>query len=325
MESYLNKIKAKIRGSISLLAMTALVTSSLAGVYYYIDNKADTQAQHTLSQLLEDAKDEGVQLSYNSVDASPLLRSVSISGFKIKGNADEPDITLGNVNITGFNWQNLDQDTSQLPLSMSITVDNALLHLKPSMVKNDANIQALIDNFGEQVAFSTHLSYALDQDSGILKISTTDTVIDNFYFNSELTLGGANWLAELDTQSKEDPFSEVMSTTLNTFSIIFKNEGIIEKIRAIAAKQTGQTQEQLTRQSVNDIKRLQIVAEKNWGPLFVPMIDELIKFTIKPEQLTIRINPEQAITSDAFMLGLLGGDAALLELIKQAQIEIKAN
>jgi len=312
-------------GSISLLAIAVLVTSSLAGAYYYIDNKADTQAQQTLSQLIDDAKSEGVQLSYNTVDASPLFRSVSISGFEIKGHAEEPDILLGNVNITGFNWQNLNQDDSKFPSSMSIIIDNASLHLKPSMVKSDATIQALIDNFGEQVAFSSHFSYALDQDSGVLSISTTETLIDNFYLNSELTLGGANWLAELDTQSKEEPLSKMMSTTLNTFSITFKNHGVIEKIRAIAAKQTGQTQEHLTQESVTQIKQLQIVAERNWGPLFVPMIDELIKFTMKPEQLTIRINPEQAIDIDAIMLGMMGGDAALLELIKQARIEIKAN
>jgi len=320
-----NKFKAKLRGSISILALTAIIASSLAGSYYYIDQKADTRAQHTLSKVVDDAKSEGVELTYSSVDASPLLRNITVSDFKILGNSQEPDITLGHISITGFNWHDLNQETDKLPLALSIDIQNAVLHLKPSMVENDADLQALVKTFGSQINFSSHFAYSLNQESGLLSISTTETVVDNFSFNSDLTIGSAAWLAEIDANSEDKPLSELMSTTLNTLSITFNNDGIIEKIRSVAAKKTGQSQEQLTQDSVDQIKQLQQVAQKNWGPLFVPMIDELIKFTIKPQQLHITINPEAPLNGDDFMLAFIGGDAGLLTLIEQAHIQLKAN
>lgn len=321
----MNKIKAKVRGSISILAITTVITASLAGGYYYVDHQADIQAQDTLSKLVDDAKAEGVNLSYSTVDASPLYRSVSISNFKIKGNEQEPDINLGNIEISGFNWQTLNQEKATLPPSMAIKIDNASLQLNPSMIQNDPDLQALVDTFGEKINFSTHFSYALDPETGLLSISSTDTMVDNFYFNTELSFGGADWLATFDVESAEKPLVGMMSTTLNTFSFTFKNQGIIEKIRAVAAKKTGRSQEQLTQESVNQIKQLQYVAEQNWGPLFVPMIDEVLKFTQQPQQLHVSINPEKALTSNDFMLAFMGGDAGLLALIKQAQIKVKAN
>lgn len=321
----MNKFKAKLRGSISLLTIAAIIASSLAGTYYYIDNKADIRAEHTIAQLVDDAKSEGVELTYSSVDASPLLRNVSVSDFKIIGNSQEPDITLGNISITGFNWHNLNEESVKLPAALSINIENASLYLKPSMVENDADLQALVKTFGSQIDFSSHFSYSLNQDSGLLSISTTETVVDNFSFNSELSIGSAAWLADIDANSKDKPLSDMMSTTLNTLSMTVNNYGVVEKIRSVAAKKTGKSQEQLTQDSVNQIKQLQQVAQKNWGPLFVPMIDELIKFTINPQKLHITINPEKPLNGDDFMLAFIGGDAGLLTLIKQARIQLEAN
>ncbi len=314
-----------MRGSISIVTIASIVIISLAAAYYYIDNKADLRAQHTLIQLVDDAKAEGVELNYTTVDASPLFRSVVISDFKISGGVQEPDITLGLINITGFNWQDLNQENGQLPLAMSIKIDNASLYLKPSMIENDDDLQALVNAFGERINFSIHFAYTLNETSGLLTISTTETMADNFTLNSELSFGSAGWLASTDANSNKKPMQDMMSTTLNSLSIDFKNNGIIEKIRSVAAKKTGNSTQDLVQDSVVQIKQLQHVAQKNWGPLFVPMIDELLKFTVKPEQLKISINPKQPLTTDDLILGMMGGDTGLLTLIKQAQIEIKAN
>ena len=322
----MNTFKAKKnRGSISILTLSAILASALAAAYYYVDNKADTRAQHTLSQLIDDAESEGVDLSYSNVDASPLFRSVSITNFTIKGNAQEPDITLGNINITGFNWQDLQQENTKLPASMSIAIDDSSIHIKPSMIETDRNIQDLVDSFGNKINFSSLLSYELNKDSGILSISTTETMVDNFYFNSELSFGNANGLAEIDADLQQQPMAEIMSTTLNTLSINFKNHGIIEKIRAIATKKTGTSQKELLQQSINHMTELKQLAENNWGPIFSPMIDELIKFATKPQQLQLSIHPKQSLNGDAFILAFMGGDAGLLELIKKANIKIEAN
>lgn len=322
----MNRIRTKLRGSISLLTLSALVATGLAGAYAYIDNKADTRAQQTLAKLVDEASEEGVALSYSDVDASPLLRSVSISDFAIKGSEQEPDLSLGDINISGFNWQDLHSENTQLPASMTITIDNGTVALKPSMVKENPDIQSVIDTFGEQINFSTHFAYVLNQQTGVLTLSTTETVVDNFSFNSELAFGGATWLAELDAESGEKPgTADMMSTTLNELSMTFKNDGFIEKIRSIAATKTGQSPQQLTDESVQQLNDMKVVAEQNWGPVLVPMIDELIKFTLKPEQLHFAINPEQGLKSNDFLMAFMGGDAGLLALITQAQIEIKAN
>jgi len=320
------KIKHSINGSISLLAIVTLVTASLGGAYYLLDQKADKHAQESLSRLVDDAQSKGVELKYKTVDASPLTRSISITNFEIKGKEQEPDINLGNIKITGFNWQNLNNKQSQLPPKMTISINNGTLDIKPSMSANDANLEALVATFGEKLHFSTQLAYDFNQDKGVLNISTSEILNDNFHFNTKLSFGGTDWLAEINTtDTKNKPMSDMMKTTLNSLSITFKNDGIIEKIRSVATKRTGQTQEQLTKEAVANMQQLRIVAEKNWGPVFVPMIDELIKFAKKPEQLHLAINPAKPLDSNTFMLAMMGGDAALLDLIKKAQIKIVAN
>ena len=320
------KIKHSINGSISLLAIVTLVTASLGGAYYLLDQKADKHAQESLSRLVDDAQSKGVELKYKTVDASPLTRSISITNFEIKGKEQEPDINLGNIKITGFNWQNLNNKQSQLPPKMTISINNGTLDIKPSMSANDANLEALVATFGEKLHFSTQLAYDFNQDKGVLNISTSEILNDNFHFNTKLSFGGTDWLAEINTtDTKNKPMSDMMKTTLNSLFITFKNDGIIEKIRSVATKRTGQTQEQLTQEAVANMQQLRIVAEKNWGPVFVPMIDELIKFAKKPEQLHLAINPDKPLDSNTFMLAMMGGDAALLDLIKKAQIKIVAN
>ena len=325
MEHILNTSKTEQHGRISLLTIAFILIAILASGYYYIDHKADIRAQDIMSKFVEQARADGVELHYQDIDASPLFRRVSISDFEIKGNEQEPDIQLKNIKITGFGFNALEDETSTLPLSMTVDIENGTLHLKPTMVEADTDLQALVETFDEYIQFSTHFSYELDTETGELTLSTTETVVDNFHFSTELSFGNANWLAELDAQSPEQPSTDMMSTTLNTLTIAFENYGIIEKVRSVAIKKTGKSKQQLTQDSINQLKQLKLIAEKNWGNLFIPMIDEVIKFSAEPQRLELSIHPEKPLGATIFMSAFMSGDAGLLELIKQARIEIKAN
>ncbi len=72
----------------------------LAGAYAYIDNQADLGAREAITSIIDDAKVQGVDISYDAIDASPIARSVTLQNFKIHGNEQEPDIILGNLVIS---------------------------------------------------------------------------------------------------------------------------------------------------------------------------------------------------------------------------------
>lgn len=326
MEHTLNKNQTGQYGSISILTIAIMLIVILASGYYYIDHKADIRAQDTINNLVEQARSEGVELHYQDIDASPLFRRVSISGFELKGNQQEPDILLKSIHITGFDFNSLKNETSTIPLSMKVDIDHGSIYLKPTMVKADSDLQALVETFDQYIQFSTHFSYQLDTESGELTSTTTGTLVDSFYFSTELSFGSANWLAKLDAQSTEQASEDDMrSTTLNALAITFENYGIIDKLRSVAIKKTGQSKQQLIQDSINQLQQLKRIAEKNWGKLFTPMIDELIRFSEDPKRLELSIDPEKPLGTSVFLNAFLRGDAGLLELLKQARIKIKAN
>lgn len=317
-----------MKGSISLLVIAGIVTTALAGSYFYLDRQADSRATATMISLVDEAQSQGLVLSYSSVDASPLTQTVEIIDFSIIGDEQEADIHLGNVVMKGFSWQDLNDNQDKLPKEMSIIVKHGELHLKKSMVETNTNLQSLVRIFGDTIPFSTKVTYKFDPTQKQLKLSLSQTVEDNFIFNSEATLGNMDWLTSLDSTQTKMPASAMpgaMNTTLNSLSITYKNTGLIEKIRADISTQTGKTTEQLTQESVAQLKELQITSAQHWGPVFTPFIDEIIKFSSNPKQLKLAIAPVEPLTGQYFMMAFMGGEASLIKLIEDAQIRLKAN
>ncbi len=324
----MNKNKSKMKGSISLLVIAGIVTTALVGSYFYLDRQADSRATATMISLVDEAQSQGLVLSYSSVDASPLTQTVEIIDFSIIGDEQEADIHLGNVVMKGFSWQDLNDNQDKLPQEMSINVKHGELHLKKSMVETNTNLQSLVRIFGDTIPFSTKVTYKLDPTQKLLKLSLSQTVEDNFFFNSEATLGNMDWLSSIDSQQTQMPapaMSGAMNTTLNSLSITYKNTGLIEKIRADISTQTGKSTEQLTQESVAQLKQLQMTSAQHWGPVFTPFIDEIIKFSSDPKQLKLAIAPVQPLTGQDFMMAFMGGEASLIKLIEDAQIRLKAN
>lgn len=317
-----------MKGSMSLLAISVIVTSALAGSYLYLDHQADSRATETMISLVDEAKTQGVALSYSAVDASPITQTVEISNFTITGNDQEADIHLGNIIIKGFSWQDLNNNQHELPTEMSIDIQNGELHLKQSMFGPSPDLQSPIRIFGDIIPFSTNITYKFDPTQKQLKLSLTQTVEDNFIFDSVMILGNMAWLSSIDTQQTQMPvqvMSEAMKATLNRLSITYENRGLIEKIRADLSQQTGKTNEQLTAESIAQMKQLQITSAQHWGPVFTPLIDEMIKFSSEPKQLKLDIAPVQPLTGQDFMMAFMGGEASLIKLIDDAQIKLKAN
>ena len=324
----MNNNRSKMRGSISLLVIAGLVTTALAGSYFYLDRQADSHATSTMISLVDEAQSQGVALSYASVDASPLTQTVEITDFSIIGNEQEADIHLGNVVMTGFDWQDLNDNQNQLPQEMSINIKKGELHIKKSMVETSTILQSLVRIFGDTIPFSTKVSYEYDPTQKLLKFSLTQTVEDNFFFDSDAILGNMDWLTTIERQQTQMPaqaMSEAINSTLNSLSITYKNTGLIEKIRADISEQTGKTNEQLTQESISQLKELQITAAQHWGPVFTPFIDEMIKFTSDPKKLKLDISPVQPLTGQDFMMAFMGGETSLIKLIDDAQIRLNAN
>lgn len=317
-----------MKGSINLLVIAAIVTSTIAGSYYYIDRQADSRATEKMISLVDEAKSQGVLLSYSSVDASPLLQTVEISNLQITGKEQEPDIRLGNVTMKGFSWQDLNNKQNNFPTKMSIDIKNGELDLKNSMFEADAEMQTFERIFGDVIPFSTYITYKFDPTDKWLKLSLTQTVEESFFFNSSIILGNMEWITLVDKQQTQMPvqmMSEAMSSTLNNLSITYKNTGLIEKIRADMSEQTGKTTEQLKQESIAQMKQLQMTSVQHWGPIFTPFIDEMIKFSSEPKQLQLDIAPVQPLTGQYFMMAFMGGESSLIKLIEDAQIKLRAN
>ncbi|MFT7414458.1 MAG: hypothetical protein ACI9FO_001117 [Methylophagaceae bacterium] len=316
--------RSKLKGSISLVVIVGLVTAALAGSYFYLDHQADSRTTETMTSLVAQAESQGVALSYASVDASPLNQTVKITDFAIIGNQQEPDIRLGNVVMKGFSWQDLNNNQNSLPAEMSIDIKGGELHIKKSLSETSTDLQTLVRIFGDTIPFSTKVTYNLDPTEKLLKLSLTQTVEENFFFDGNVTLGNMVWLTVMDRQQTQMP-AEAMESTLNTLSLSYKNTGLIEKIRADISRQSGQTNEQLIEQSIAQLKQLQMTAAQQWGPIFTPFIDEMIKFSREPKQLKLSIDPLQPLTGNDFMMTFMGGESNLIKLIANARIQLKAN
>jgi hypothetical protein len=317
-----------MKGSISLLVITGIVTTALAGSYFYLDREADSRATATMISLVDEARSQGMELSYSSVDASPLTQTLQITDFSIIGNEQEADIHLGNIVMKGFSWQDLNDNQNKLPQEMSINVKHGELHLKRTMVETSTSLQSLVRIFGDTIPFSTEVTYKFEPTQKLLKLSLTQTVEENFFFDSQATLGNMDWLTTVEKQQTQIPaqaMSEAMNSTLNSLSITYKNTGLIEKIRANISTQTGKTNEQLTQESIAQLQQLQVTAAQHWGPVFTPLIDEMIKFSSDPKQLKLDVAPVQPLTGQDFMMAFMGGEANLIKLIEDAQIRLKAN
>ncbi len=324
----MNKNRFKMKGSTSLLVIAGIVTTALAGSYFYLDRQADSRATATMISLVDEAQSQGMALSYSSVDASPLTQTVEITDFWIIGNDLEADIHLGNIVMKGFSWQDLNDNQNKLPQEMSINIKHGELHLKRAMVETSTSLQSLVRILGDTIPFSTKVSYKLDPTQKLLKLSLTQTVEDNFFFDSKATLGNMGWLTTVERQQTQIPaqaMSEALNSTLNSLSITYKNTGLIEKIRADISTQTGKTNDQLTLDSIAQLQQLQMTAAQHWGPVLAPLIDEMMKFSSDPKQLKLDIAPVQPLTGQDFMMAFIGGEANLIKLIEDAQIRLKAN
>jgi len=317
-----------LKGNISLQVIAGIVTIALAGFYFYIDHQADVHASETMTSFVEEARSQGVVLSYSAVDASPIKQSVEITNFAITGSEQEPDIQLGHVVMTGFSWQDLNKQHNKLPAEMNIAITKGELRLKSTMLETSPDLQTVVRILGKTIPFSTQIAYKLNPEQKQLNLSMTQAVAENFSFNSQVQLGEMGWLTAIDSEQTQLPaqaMSEAMNSTLNALSITYKNTGLIEKIRADLSAQTGKTTEQLTDVSIAQMKQLQTISTEHWGPLFTPLIDEMIKFTSDPKQLTLDINPLQPLSSQDIILAFLGGESTLISLIKDANILLTAN
>ena len=324
----MNRNRTKIKGSTSLFAITAILATVLGCAYLYLDYKADSRASETMIALVDDAKSQGAELSYSSVDASPIRQSVEINDFVILGHDQEPDIRLGNIIIKGFSWQDLDNNNNALPRAISVDIKQGEIDFKQSITNKSAELDALVGVFGQTISFTTLFAYEIDQNKNQLSVSFLQSVEDNFVFDGELTLGNVAWLKDIKTEQTQLPntlLNEATKSTLNKLSLIYKNDGIIEKIRALVSEKTGKTNEQLVEESITQLQQLKTLSVSNWGPLFTPLIDEMIKFSQRPKKLKLEIAPKQPLTGQDFMMAFMGGETNLVQLLENAQINLKAN
>jgi hypothetical protein len=316
-----------MKGSLSITTILFILFLIIVGTYAYIDSQADSHAEEAIISIIEDAKIQGVDISYDAIDASPIARNITLHNFKISGAEQEPDVILGNIVISGLNWQSMTNTQDHLPLSMNIDITDGKIVLDEEMVGDDPDLQAFVEVMGNELGFTTHANYNVDKASGLLTASISQSVNDNFNIQINTSFGNTGWLAYVNPNEylvSDNLTLDLLATTLNGLSITFQNEGIIEKVRLVTAKKTGFSNSQLTEQSVNQLRQMQ-TSLQDYSPVYSLMIEELIKFTQQPSQLLISIDPEQPLTSDDFIKVFMGGQSAPFDLMKKAQLFIKAN
>lgn len=316
-----------MEGSLSITTILFILLIIIVGAYAYIDNQADSHAEEAIISIVEDAKLQGVDISYDTIDASPIARSITLQNFKISGAEQEPDVILGNIVISGLNWQSIKNTQDRLPLSMNIDITNGKILLDEKMVGDDPDLQAFVEVMGNELSFTTHANYNVNEASGLLTASVSQSVNDNFNVQVNTSFGNTGWLAYVNPNESlvsDNLTLDLLATTLNGLSITFQNEGIIEKVRLVTSKQTGLSDAQLTEQSVLQLRQMQ-TSLQDYSPVYSLMIEELIKFTQQPNKLLISIDPEQPLTSDDFIKVFMGGQSAPFDLMKKAQLFIKAN
>ncbi|MBL1320691.1 MAG: hypothetical protein COA63_006470 [Methylophaga sp.] len=321
----MNTNKSTMQGSLSIIAIVSIIFIIVVGSYAYIDNQADSHAEEAIISIIEDAKIQGVELSYDTIDASPIARSITLQNFKISGNKQEPDVILGNVVISGLNWQSFKGTQDHIPLSMSIDITDGKILLDEEMIGNDQDLKSFVEVMGNELKFATHANYSVSESTGILTASVVQQLNDNFGLKANLEFGNTGWLAYVKTDDSLDNLTlDLLASTLNGLSVTFINEGVIEKIRTVTAKQSGLSKEQLSQQAVGSLRQMQ-ASLQDYSPVYSLMLEELIKFTQQPNQLLISIDPEQPLTSDDFIKVFMGGESAPFDLMKKAQLFIKAN
>ncbi|PHS27525.1 MAG: hypothetical protein COA83_00520 [Methylophaga sp.] len=322
----MNTHKFKMQGSLSISTIIFILVVVVAGgAYAYIDNQADLRAEEVIISIVEDAKAQGVDISYDTIDTSPIARSITLQNFKISGAQQAPDVILGNVVISGLNWRSLQDAQDHIPLSMSIEITDGKILLDEEMIGDDQDLKSFVEVMGDELNFTLHANYNVDESTGILTASLVQQLDDNFSLKANLEFGNTGWLAYVKTgEPLDNLILDLLATTLNDLSIAFRNEGIIEKIRTVSAKQTGLSSQQLTEQAVQNIRQIQ-ASLQNYNPVYSLMLEELIKFTEQPNQLLISIDPEQPLTSDDFLKVFMGGQSAPFDLMKKAQLFIRAN
>ena len=321
----MNTNKPRMQGGLSIATIIVISLIIIAGVYAYIDNQADSRAEEAIISIIEDAKAQGVDVSYDTVDTSPIARSITLQNFKISGAEQDPDVILGNVVISGLNWRSLRDTQDHIPLSMSIDITDGKILLNEEMIGDDQDLQSFVEVMGNELNFTIHANYKVDESTGILTASLVQQLNDNFGLKANLEFGNTGWLAYVKTgESLDNLILDLLATTLNDLSITFRNEGIIEKIRTVSAKQTGLSSQQLTEQAIQNIRQIQ-ASLQDYNPVYSLMLEELIKFTQQPNQLLISIDPEQALTSDDLLKVFMGGASAPFDLMKKAQLFIRAN
>ncbi|PCJ32824.1 MAG: hypothetical protein COA90_01710 [Gammaproteobacteria bacterium] len=332
------KTHQKQHGGVSFLTLSTIAAIALGGGYYYVDTKADTRAQQAVEKFVAEATSKGANVSYGSVDASPLFRSLTISDFVIKGSDTEADINIGTIKVAGFSLSELNQDYEKVPTKLCLSIDNASVYLKPSMVENDRDMKPFVEILGEKIEFSSKFSYQLDEESGDLSISSTETVVNNFSLNTEITLGNMAWIAELETDgNNENAGKSLGDITLNALSIQFNNTGVVDNVFAAAIKETGQTKAELTKQLLAELESTQgqVTSELEEGreeletkvltSIILPSIDELINFVNKPEKLQLTLSPTRPITGEDLMMVMFMGKSKAIELLDIATPVVKAN
>ena len=319
--------KRTMRGGLSLLSIFVLVIIAISATYYYIDMQADTKAEQALNTFIEQAKSRGVTIDYGSIDASPFSQSVNVHRLKITSLEQEPDISIENIVVTDLNWQDSQGKDTRFPLAINIKITGGKLLIGDAVIGDDQDIQTFVTIMGNEIGFSGSLAYTLNESTGELRLSLAQSINDNVASQSELSLGNMGWLAYIDATESltSDNLSlDLLATTLNSLSVTIENEGLLEKIQAIAVKRSGKSKEQLVQQSITQMRQLQLSVQ-DWGPSFIPMIEQLIVFMQQPTQLTININPAQPLVSNDFIKAFLGGQDSLLELIEKSALTIRAN
>jgi len=250
---------------------------------------------------------------------------VSIADVFIAGDENEADIQIQTILIDVRKLQTIGAE--EVPLSLSISAHNGRILVKQEMIEADSQIKLFVEHFGDSLKFGGKLDYDLDPESGKLDVLVTKTLDDFFEMKTSITLGSVAWLAEdvVDTEVSDEEMANLMGSTLNEFSILLDNFGGVEKMRQISAEEAGITVDEFVKETTNSLYALQEELDLQGGELFVPMIDEIIKFVKAPKNIKISLNPEIPLTSNDFMGAIFGGEAAIIQMLVRAKIKVETN
>ena len=317
---------------LTVAAVAAVVVLVAGGAGYFV-------LQHRVDQELAELKEQGVDVSYESLGFTAkgwgALNSVKATFAGQDVIADQVQFSWlgGNQNWAARNVQFVDHPSaltvayvegSSSKLGANSTKGTVSLNAQgiqlplAAISDGDDEIDNLTEVFGaDHVA--ADLSFSANYDTENLKF--------NYTFGSQLfsadingAVGGVNFIelarkVEADPDAADEAAGELIQLSLGNFSLTLADNGLVEKIAAAQAKTKAISVDDVRGQWGEDLAEVAAGLRAAEVPLANQWADELDKLASSWKGISFSLNPAEPVPLLTLMMASQGDPEQLIELL----------